>query len=119
MIRTAFLRGNNQVKDGARASMGAGTPARRTRTVWGLVTATALALMLAFGPARAEAEQTTVTVVTFAGHVQSIQGDSVKYVFAGPTATVTVAKNDRLTGAASAPMGLTLGSQAAAVGLCS
>jgi hypothetical protein len=98
--------------------MGAGTPTRRTGTVGRVITAMGLALMLGFGPARAEAGQRIVDIVRFEGLAQAIQGNSGQYVFAGPTATVTLGVQDRLTGAASAPLGLTTGSHTADVGLC-
>jgi hypothetical protein len=57
--------------------------------------------------------------VGFAGIVPAIPGNSSKYVFAGPTAQVSVDGDDRLTGSAAAPMGLMSGGlQAADVGLC-
>jgi len=43
-----------------------------------------------------------VTTVTFVGSIDEIPGDSM--VFAGPTATVTTAADQRLTGAAEAPL---------------
>ncbi len=118
MVSTAVLRGDSQVKDGLRASVGAGTPARRTRTVWGSITAMVMALTLGFGSSRVEAEQTIVTIMPLMGGVGAIQVNSQIYVFAGPTATVSVDKSDRLTGAASAPMAVSTGSQKADVGLC-
>jgi hypothetical protein len=60
-----------------------------------------------------------VRVVRFAGLVPAIAGNSSTYVFAGPTATVTIEAGDRLTGVANAPLGLTVAqTQTADVGLC-
>lgn len=54
------------------------------------------------------------------GPVAAIPGNSGVYVFAGPTATVTTAAGQRLTGASEAPIGLPSGSaaQTANVDLC-
>lgn len=60
-----------------------------------------------------------VTTATFAGSVGSIAGGSSSYVFAGPTASVTVTTNQRLTGSAVAVLGLaSAGSQSMDIGLC-
>ena len=48
-----------------------------------------------------------VATVSFAGPVASIPGSSSAFVFAGPTATLTTATGQRLTGAAGAPLGST------------
>jgi hypothetical protein len=61
-----------------------------------------------------------VATGVFGGFVSALPGSSGVYVFAGPTATVTTAAGQRLTGAAEAPMGLGAGSaaQTANVDLC-
>jgi hypothetical protein len=60
-----------------------------------------------------------VRVVRFAGVVTAIAGNSSKYVFAGPTTSVIIEAGDRLTGVASAPLGLMAGRpQTADLGLC-
>lgn len=60
------------------------------------------------------------TIVALVGPVQSIVGNSGNYVFAGPPAQVTITSTARrVTGSASAPLGLNTGStQSADVGLC-
>ena len=61
----------------------------------------------------------TVGVFTFSGFVDNIAGNSIVYVFAGPTAAVTIATGQRLTGSASAVLarGAT-NTGAADIGLC-
>jgi hypothetical protein len=54
----------------------------------------------------------------FQGFIGTITSGSTSYVFAGPTATVTLASNERLFGAAEAPLGTTSGTTLADVGLC-
>jgi hypothetical protein len=62
---------------------------------------------------------TVKDIARFAGVVPAIQGNSSNLVFVGPTTTVTVDGDNRLVGAASAPLGLTTSStQTADVGLC-
>ena len=60
-----------------------------------------------------------VATASFAGSVTSIAGNSANYVFAGPTASVTVSANQRLTGSAVAVLGLSVpGPQFMDIGLC-
>ena len=60
------------------------------------------------------------TIQAFNGYVgASIAGNSVNYVFAGPTTTVTLAVTSRITGSATAPIGLASGGpQQYQYGLC-
>jgi hypothetical protein len=61
-----------------------------------------------------------VATGAFSGFVNAVAGSSTVYVFAGPTASVTTTANQRLTGAAEAPIALAAGSpqQDARYGLC-
>jgi hypothetical protein len=70
------------------------------------------------GQAQLDVDDGALPIASFAGLVPSIQGNSSKYVFAGPSASVSTDANDRLTGAATAPLGLSTGSQNADIGLC-
>ncbi|NUN14105.1 MAG: hypothetical protein HUU55_10775 [Myxococcales bacterium] len=74
----------------------------------------------ATGPQGPQGPSGIVATVSFVGVVPAITGNSSVYVFAGPTATVTTTAGQRLTGAAEAPVGLTVGaaSQTAQIGLC-
>ncbi len=57
--------------------------------------------------------------MTFSGAIQSIVGSATVYVFAGPTATVTITASQHLTGSASGVMGLSTGGpQRVDVGMC-
>jgi len=61
------------------------------------------------------------SILAFNGSVGSIAAGSASYVFAGPTASVTISSNtQRLTGSAVAGLGLALGAanQTVRVGLC-
>jgi hypothetical protein len=96
----------------------------RKRINYAHVTAT-LAVVLglsgtAFATGATEAlEGPESRTVGFNGVVPAIQGNSSKYVFAGPTAEVALGGGERLTGAASAPLGLTAENpQTADLGLC-
>ena len=60
---------------------------------------------------------TIASTAAWSGGVGAIAGSSTVYVFAGPTASVTVAAGQRLTGAATAPLGATA-AQNADIGLC-
>jgi hypothetical protein len=61
-----------------------------------------------------------VATFSLAGSIAlSIPGGSGSYVFAGPTASITVTANQRLTGAATLPIGLASGAeQTVDIGLC-
>jgi hypothetical protein len=59
-----------------------------------------------------------VTVANFAGSISTIAGGSSAYVFAGGTATVTVASGQKIIGAASAPLSTSTGFSNGRVGLC-
>ena len=58
------------------------------------------------GLAGPEGPSGVVTIEAFAGPVNSIAGNSVAYVFAGPTASVTTTTGQRLTSVAATPLGL-------------
>jgi Collagen triple helix repeat (20 copies) len=70
------------------------------------------------GAAGASGVVATASILGYAG--ASIAGNSLVYVFVGPTAQVTTTAAQRLTGAAEVPLGLAPGSaaQTAQVGLC-
>jgi hypothetical protein len=70
--------------------------------------------------ATAALEGPEARTVGFQGVVNPIAGNSSEYVFAGPSAELTLKGGERLTGAASAPMGLSKDAprQTADVGLC-
>ena len=59
------------------------------------------------------------TVASFSGYVgASIAGGSTVYVFAGPTATVTITAGQKIIACASAPLGVTAGTATADIGMC-
>jgi hypothetical protein len=72
------------------------------------------------GAAGAPGAPGVMSIAVFAGKVLQISGGSDVYVFAGPTATVTTADGQKLTGAGQAPFALSPGtpSQAIHYGLC-
>lgn len=60
-----------------------------------------------------------ITIAAFAGDINAITGNATDYVFAGPTAQVTIAAGQRLTGSASAPLGRLVAESAdVRIGLC-
>jgi hypothetical protein len=60
-----------------------------------------------------------VATAAFSGQIVSIAAGAASYVFAGPTASVTLAKQQRVTGAAELPLATASGTAALTrVGLC-
>lgn len=59
------------------------------------------------------------TISNFQGLINAIPGNSFQYVFAGPAVTVTLLVSSRITGSATAPIGLaSAGTQNFRYGLC-
>jgi hypothetical protein len=73
----------------------------------------------AAGPAGPAGPSGIAATVTFSGAIQAIAGSGTVYVFAGPTAVVTITASQRLTGSAFGVMGLTTGGpQRIDIGMC-
>jgi len=74
----------------------------------------------AVGPQGATGASGILTIVPFAGSTGSIAVNTLSFVFAGPTATVTTTSVQRLTGQAVAPIGYLSGTTGgfADVGMC-